>query len=494
MEYAKATKQIGFTYVMTILGIVIAPFLPVILVRTLTKAEYGVYSLFYSFVQLFITILELAFSQYVLTKLPGEHQEKRVSTFFSLLLANSLFFTLFALIAFIPSVQHAFLGVNRLEGYSMIFLLSIGLIFFGILFRLFHSYYFSRKEASIAALIEFAKNNLWIIAIAVFFLLTSSLSLQGLFLIYIATHAALFLALLIIFLKDSGLKSARMDWGIVSEALRFSLPLVPAIIAGWVIAVSDRYLINYFAGPEAVANYALPYSVLGVITTLGATTALVLYPYFIDEHKQGKGDRLLMLSIKYGMVLVLPAIAGLFVLREEIITLISGPSYLASAGLIPYLFLFPLFSVLAFVIYQHQLSRHKTKRIGVVYVLGAVFNIILNILLIPRIGIRGAAISTVLSYIFLGLGLYLISKERIRLDFSGIRLGRILLATLTMVAALLFLKSFGLKTYLVKGAVILAGVIIYAGCLFLLKAFDKSEREVIKDIVLKNKLSSLFRK
>ncbi|MFH1073030.1 MAG: oligosaccharide flippase family protein [Nanoarchaeota archaeon] len=496
MDQKKIVRQIEFSYIIILLGMIIAPFLPFVLTRTLSLQEYGVYSLYYSFTQLFVVLLEFALSQYIITKLPAERQGERIKDFLSSVLINIVLFFFFVIIAFLPYLRNWFLHINKLESYPDLYYYCIVIIFFGVILRLLYAYYFAKKEISYANIIDFLKNNVWIILIILFFLVRKSLTIRQVFLLWAVSFlvTAFFLILRFSAELKGGMLKALVSLKRAKKALFFSLPLIPALVSTWAISLSDRYIINYFENPSRVALYSLPYSILGVILTLGATITTVLYPYFVEQAKKkqhDKDDLLQNISLKYGLIIILPAIFGFLLLRKEIITLISGSAYLASAEVVPYLFLFPLFAFIGFVIYQHVLSQHKTKEIGIIYSLGAILNIGLNIILIPKLSLQGAALSTLASYLFMATGLLLLTKKKIKLMPAYLKIERILLSTGIMILCLLFVHP---ATYYMKILTIILVAIIYFASLFLTKVFIKEEITIIKNILFKNKIIGLVRK
>jgi O-antigen/teichoic acid export membrane protein len=490
MDKQKVAWQVGVTYATVILGILISPLLPFILTRTLSLEDYGVYSLFFAFVQLLIVLFEFGLSQYILTKLPGEQQ--RLKHFISIAAYNVFFFVIGILL--MSLLKNVFLKANKLEMYPLIYTISLAIIFFGMALRLLYAYFFAKKDVVKASMIDFFKNSLWVIMIIAFYFMFGHLSLSGVFLIWLFSLALVFIITFIAFsseIKKGIIKN--IDFAKGWQGWRFSIPLFPAILASWFMSLSDRYIINHFENASQVALYALPYSILGVILTLGSVVTTVLYPYFVHSVKKAateKENLLRTVSIKYGLLLILPATAGLIILRKEIITLVSGPQYLASAALIPILCFYPLFAFLAFVTYQHVLSQHKTFIIGIVYTLGAVINVVLNLFLVPRYSLPGAAFSTLTSYIVIWLGLVFFTKKKMRLNWNFMRLGRIILATAGMTLVLVFFHPF---TFYEKIGVIILGAVVYACLLFALKVFSPEEHAIAKRFFLENKIMKRFR-
>ncbi|MFH1916004.1 MAG: oligosaccharide flippase family protein [Nanoarchaeota archaeon] len=495
MDKKNIIKQIGYTYILVLIGLVITPFLPILLTRTISLQEYGVYSLFSALIQLAVVILELSLTQYLLTHIPDKKPEERHTIFISTLMIT-LIACVISFFIFL-AIKNPFLSINKLTPYENIYWIAIGISFFSVIVRLFYAYNFSKKAIIFASTLDFLKNNLWIIFLGITFLIIRSLTVSSTFIIWLIAVGITATIAVIPFLKDLKKASHKKTRLIeMRKALAFSIPLIPAIIASWVVNVINRYIINHYQSTEHVALYSLPYSILGVVTTIGVLITTILYPYFIAEKKDKKNEEIIRnISLKYGLIIILPAITGFLVLRREIITLVSGPNYLPSIAIIPFLFLYPLFAFLAFFVYQTFLSQHKTRALGILYSIGAVVNIILTLFLVPRYSIIGAAIATTISYLFIWLIPLAIPHRKTRLDHHFLKLSKIVLSTIFM-GVLLFIIAhiISLNTYQLKIIAIIIGAVVYIVSLFLTRVFNDKEWTIIKTVLFKNKIITIFKK
>jgi O-antigen/teichoic acid export membrane protein len=483
-HYAKIVRQMGFNYAIMLVGMMVATFLPFILTRSLTKNDYGVFSLFYPATKLVILILDLALTQYITAQLSHRSGKDRMSRFLSVAVLNIALCIIFIGIALIPPIRSFLLDANKLSPYTGIYNLCVIIICLGVFIRLFYAFAFAKKTINTANTIDFLWNNLWIFIIAAFSIGLGAFSLRTLFLTITGSILLSAIITYLIFFKDirayplsSLIKRSHMREGIL-----FSLPLIPMVISGYIIAVGDRFIINFFENAESVAIYSLPYSILGIISTLGSIATAVIFPYFIEQKmKGGKSSVLQNASLKFGLLIVLPALVGIVAMREAAITLIAGSTYKSSAALIPYLALYPLFAFLSTVAYLHALSNRKNRWIGIIYLIGAVLNITLNIILIPVLSLKGAAIATVIAYVFITIAL-IIATKGIHLIHSYLKTERIVLASLIMGAIVWIIHP---NSFIFKIATIIIGAVVYGGLLILLKVFSKEEVRLAKQLIPK---------
>ena len=140
------------------------------------------------------------------------------------------------------------------------------------------------------------------------------------------------LAMLGLILPEIGFKLPRFSR--MKEFLRYSLPIVPVNMSGWITSASDRLLISYFMGALFVGYYSPGYSLGGVASILIAPIMYVLPPYLYKVYEQGKMVQVkgyLSYSLKYYLMLAIPAAFGVCVLSRTLLVSLSNPD-IASQG------------------------------------------------------------------------------------------------------------------------------------------------------------------
>jgi O-antigen/teichoic acid export membrane protein len=124
----------------------------------------------------------------------------------------------------------------------------------------------------------------------------------------------------------------------------------------------------------------------------------------------------------------------------------------------------------------------------VIVLLGALLNIILNVVLIPVMGIMGAAVSTICAYALLALIVLLWARKEIGYSINGFFLSKIIIVSILMY---LILQMFPINTILDLILVIFTGLLIYSSGVFLIQAFSEEEKKFIITFLksLKSKIS-----
>jgi O-antigen/teichoic acid export membrane protein len=195
------------------------------------------------------------------------------------------------------------------------------------------------------------------------------------------------------------------SWIKFKKFIKFSWPLSLSNISGGLLSKSDRFLISYFLGPESVGIYSILYMVLSFVDQL--TTPLRTYygSYLpkiwdngktIEAHKQLQSGVFIFLLIA-GLLLSLAYshlydFMSLFLKIEINNILFNWSSTIVSIGL-GILFL-------GLSRFQFQLIRLAQKNRWELYiqVLGLCVNVLLNIILLPVVGLLGAGLATLAGY------------------------------------------------------------------------------------------------
>jgi O-antigen/teichoic acid export membrane protein len=182
--------------------------------------------------------------------------------------------------------------------------------------------------------------------------------------------------------------------------LFFSLPLVPYGILIWANNFVDRYLILHLLDMTQVSIYAVAYSLAAMVGLFYSIIGFTLYPYLAKLWNNGdkiNAAETLHKAIEYYLFCSIPFIALLTVLSSPIIKIFSRVEYLSSWQVFLWLGLgIGIFGLYQLNIYSLLLANKTlfNLEVSAVSLFG---NFLFNILLIPRIGILGAAIATFLS-------------------------------------------------------------------------------------------------
>jgi O-antigen/teichoic acid export membrane protein len=186
------------------------------------------------------------------------------------------------------------------------------------------------------------------------------------------------------------------------EYLSFGLPTVPGNLSSWVVNSSDRYVIALFLGTAYVGYYSPGYTVGNIVNMFIAPLSFMLpavLSKYYDDDNLSDVKTVLSYSMKYFLALAIPSVVGLSLLSKPLLMILSTPEIADQGYLItPFLALGGLLFGLYAIITQILVLEKKTGITGTIWIVAAVLNLGLNIIFVPRIGILGAAATTLVVY------------------------------------------------------------------------------------------------
>lgn len=481
-KYVTIGKHISVSYLTYFIIFLANPLLTVLLTRFLPVADYGIYALLSVTISVSVVLLNVGFTDYIQTTLPGTHKRHRIGVFFTLFLFQAVLVITLACLLFVPQLRGLVLGVLRLHGYLPELLLAVGIIIVNSLLRIFHAYLFAGQRIILMNILTCFQQTAWIVAVGLWVLGTNTLALRVVMtLFFLGTLVSGILGIGVLWRELRTFFRIGIQAACVRHALVFGIPLLVMTASAWAMDIGNRYLINYFLGKEQVALFSLAYSLLGVVFSLSALLPSTLYPYLAEAwNKKGNYQAFFNMAVKYTLLIAVPSIFGFAVLRKEIVTLISGDAYLAAATVIPVLSFYPLAAAFNYLLGQLLLLRRKTAKLAGIYVIGGIVNIALNGLLIPRMGIVGAAWATLISYVLVFFILLWDLRRTLNVSFDFVRFWRIFFAALLMAVALFFVKP---QVFWTKILTILGGAALYGVLILFFKVLDQKELAVAKKLL-----------
>ena len=218
------------------------------------------------------------------------------------------------------------------------------------------------------------------------------------------------LSICVYFLTTWGYKPG-FDKVLFNPLLRFGIWLVPGNLGVLIYTFSDRFFIQEYFSLAEVGIYSLAVRLSGVVTVFLLNPFRQAFrPYIFQQDQEVTHG--INLGIKFLLILSGLGFLGISLAGRSIIKLLATREFLPAASIIPILILAETANAL---IQVFNVGIHKAGKsyIGSAIIwIGAVLNIGLNFLMIPRYKILGAALATLITYIVMtGLYFYFSNKE-----------------------------------------------------------------------------------
>jgi O-antigen/teichoic acid export membrane protein len=222
---------------------------------------------------------------------------------------------------------------------------------------------------------------------------------------------------------------------------------------------------------------------IGTFTTLAFQT--VLYPKISAWKAQDQGAEIensLGRAFTYSLLLAIPVCIGGWILGERLLYFLYGVSFIAGANALFFLLLVQVVNVFMFLGTMSLNALNRPKDAFWTTIIGAVINIILDIALIPLMGITGAAIATLVAMTLNALGALLLLSRIISIKFEYRPVKNMLYAAGCMGIFLLFIHLILPLTNVVSVlAAVLIGAIIY---IFVLFKLDREIHDELKNLIV----------
>lgn len=205
-----------------------------------------------------------------------------------------------------------------------------------------------------------------------------------------------------------------VNWDLGLKLLKFGIPLVPTFIIYWVFNSIDRIMITKYIDASALGLYAIG-TKLGMLSQFVYTAFSQGYAFFLYSTMK-YNDRVTKNSKLFEFFVVIVFLAFIFVnpIIKPLYLILFAKEYFPGHIVTPYLFLSPLFLMLFQLSASQNLIDKKSYITALLLIPGLALNILLNWILIPTIGIEGAAIATLSGYtLSVILSVWVTSKRKL---------------------------------------------------------------------------------
>ena len=181
-------------------------------------------------------------------------------------------------------------------------------------------------------------------------------------------------------------------------------------------------------------------------------------------------------AIRYSVILLLPIGVGVTLLSDRLIAIIFGSGFTNSSGALQLLIWTGILAFFNFFYITVMEATDKQRKATILLGIGAGANTILNLLLIPKFSLIGAATATVITQLVCFMvGYYIVCRGLETQPLTKIIL-RPLVASLLMGAFVFYLQGLNIVLLIFSAAV------LYFIVLYLLKGFSREDWEMLKDI------------
>lgn len=360
--------------------------------KTFQTTEYGMVDLINTIAVILVPIITMNIGEAVMRFGIDEETDKNEISSVGLLFAVLSFlfgFLVIPIMHFFPALQ-----ISRFLVYSFCIVQGLYLIF---------SYNLRGQEK----LAKYALGNILctilMAGLNIFFLVILKSGIEGYFYAYIIAYLVATLYCIAVGDVFKTIKNFRIRKNLAKQMVKYSIVLVPNSFMWWIMNSSDHIMVVSMIGTAANGIYAISYRIPSILTAFSQVFNQAWSYSAIHEDKSD--DRTIFNNNMFDKLVRFQLLVTIFLMliMRPFLRIYVSEIYFEAWKYTPYLLVGHFFLTMGTFLSTSYTVNKDSKGFLISGTAGAVINIVLNALLIPLIGIHGAALATCVSYIFVFL-------------------------------------------------------------------------------------------
>lgn len=376
--------------------------------RLLSTKEFGKIELVLSYSNLLLPILSFLMCEAVFRLAMGKREEEKQKYFTTYLIFGNITILLsFIIIYFINKI----FVINFQIDIKVLFLILIVMFNYEYLKQFLKVLDFV-KEYSFLGIIYtllYTCLNLYLIKVN---------GIYGYFESIIVTNILLIFLVIAFFKIFKFFNIKFFDVDIIKEGIVYVIPLIPTSLIWWTINLSNRIILKHFYSLEYLGIYSVSSKFALILSTI-FTIFYSSWQISAIREREKKGYKNFYKTVfKIIEIILTIAVILLLFLLQYFYKYIIGKEYIVALKYISILMFGTIFSNFSSFIGVNYVVFKRTKNAFYTGIFAASLNLILNLLLIPTLGILGACISNFLAYLLFFVLRKVDSKKIVELEIS----------------------------------------------------------------------------
>lgn len=490
--FERIVRGSAVIFIMYFLGGALGYVLRVYLANNLSVNDFGLFYAVLSFVGLLSIFKDMGFST-AMTKFIAEYNARNdkksiKSTIISVILIQVLISVVISLIVIALSDR---LAVNYFKSQESVILLKIILLSYIVSSFVTLQYVFQGLgKIGYYSVMEPLRN---IAALVAVFLLIH-LGVTGVAYSYLISGIVLTFIISFLLIKIFPFFSVKagFDEEITKKILIFSVPVFMTSVGSSLLGYTDTALITYFLSLDQVALYQVALPTSQLFWVLISSISIVILPVVAElwaKNDKQTLSKILSIVIKFTFMMAIPFLLVFVLFADILIRMFFGTEYMNAVPVLQILTInsvfYALFSISAAAMLAIGRPENNVKIISFI----AVLNLALNIILIPVLGIVGAALATTTGYVAAALAtiIYLRKYFDISVDLKGIAksfAGSVLMFIIVSIMKVIISTNPWIEMIIIGAA----GILFYFAFIYITNVITKEEFSLIKKAILMPKL------
>ncbi len=398
----------------------------------ISKEDFGNYALLMSLYVIVSVIYQLglqsSLSKFYLEENNEENRKKIFSTALNFVVIVGLFVTA-AAVFLSKEISEIILGSS--EYFRLINLLFLCLLFETTTYFILHL--LKTKEHAVSVVMYSSINAAVNLILNLLFVYHLQMQVEGILLAQLIS-SVLLLAVLLPELRINYVLS--IDRKILLMLLSFALPFIIGGMLSAAVDAADRFILNFYLGKEDVGIYSFSYKIAMIMNVFIISFRAAWTPYSINIFRSGNykehfGQTLNKLTALSGLILLL-----ITFFTDDLFNIKIFGSYLINHEYLPGIMILPfvlcgyIFSGIATFYSVYPYISGKSYHFLMSDSIAFIINITLNFILIPQLGILGAAAATTLSFLAAAVYLIFVSFNTVKIKYEFQKLLIIIISAL----------------------------------------------------------------
>ncbi len=441
----------------------------------LSTAEFGIQANIYAYIAFFILFygygMESAYFRFASSKELGSEKDNFSTPYISILIVSAIL-SLMLLLFSVPLTSLFLIDASL----HHLILYASGILFFDAIVLVPFASLRLQRQAKYFASIKVI-NIVFTIILNIILVYYFRWGIEGIFLSNLAASVLSFLMLLPTTLRQF---QCSFHKSLFKELLTFGLPILPVGVSGILLQLVDRPILLYLMDEASVGIYQANFR-LGIFMAL--VTGMFEFawrPFFLSHAKDPNAKVLFSRVMTYYLAVCAVVFLAISFFVEDVIKYkffgyyILKPEYWDGLAVVPLVLLSYILSGIGTNLNAGIQIEKKTKYLFPTSFSGSLTKIILTFLLVPKLGIMGAAYATIFGYLMVELTLYFVVQKIYYIEYEFVRIGKLVLTVIiAFTAAKLFFDSVPIKFVI---------LLVWFMSLFFIGFFTTGEMQRLKNL------------
>lgn len=403
---------------MHMIGLVTFP----IITRLLTRDQYGIMALITITMFLAVAIAKAGLSDGII-RFYKEYSDtpERMSVFTSTVFFRGLLFSAIATAIYLGALPFLEASLHIEGKYTICFIIvsvqlfvrPINIIFLNLL-RVQEKTMFYNAINIVGRLVSFGASILLLVYVIGEF--------YGYFVGIVLAEVITFIVLFYWFLSNFKLHMKDVSSGLAVNLVKFGYPLLITELSYLLLSYVDRYMIAAYKGGDILGLYSVGYnlaSYVGETVTFSLSYAIV--PLYVSLYaKEGKENTEEFLSkcMHYLLMAIIPIFFGYYLVSKDVFITLASTKYTEAASFSPIILLGTMFLGLNSILNAGLYLKKMSRSILFIMLTALAINVAMNIYLIPRYGVFGAAVATLVACVATTMLTIFLSSKHIKVKID----------------------------------------------------------------------------